>query len=72
MIDIHTMDAGELREWVAEQLATASEDEYDADGVGWGIDRLAAISGVRLPEVLRSLADDVEAIRGSEFYEGLR
>ena len=61
--DIMQMDAGELREYVARQLAEADEASYDADGVGWGIDRLASISGSKLPQVLRELADDVGAIR---------
>ena len=70
MTDIRDMDPGELREFVVHQLAEAAEADYDADGVGWAIDRLAKTID-ELPTVLRTLADDVENLLADD-VENLR
>ena len=60
-------DAGELREWIAGQLAAADEAEFGANAadIAFGIDRLAGMLGgpSAMAGVLRDLADDVELDR---------
>lgn len=71
MTDIRDMDPGELREFVVRQLVDAAEAEFDADGVGWAIDRLARTIQ-DLPTVLRDLADDVEARNAAPTFDARR
>lgn len=63
--EIDQLDAMDLRYFIVEVLALAEALPTDPELalVGPALDRLSAITGVALPEIMRGIATDIEIAR---------